>query len=181
MKDLARQLRSIVATIGPQLSRMSHDEMGFKPTPHEWSKKEILGHLIDSAANNHQRFVRAVSRVAAQFPTYDQNEWVGIQGYNKRPWPSLVELWSAYNEHLSHVIEYIPEDAKSSQCNIGKAELHHTLLAVCDIHPRRDPKLAALVNQAYETLAKWQKLEFPNLGLYLDQVGYGRESCRSIS
>jgi hypothetical protein len=122
MKDLAQQLRSIVATVEPQLSRMNYDDTGVQPTPHEWSKKEILGHLIDSAANNHQRFVRAVDKVAAQYPTYDQNEWVRIQRYNERPWPSLVALWSAYNNHLSHVIECIPEDAESSPCNIGKKD-----------------------------------------------------------
>ena len=122
MKDLAQQLRSIVATVEPQLSRMNYDGTGVQPAPHEWSKKEILGHLIDSAANNHQRFVRAVDKVAAQYPTYDQNQWVRIQQYNERPWPSLVALWSAYNNHLSHVIECIPEDAESSPCNIGKKD-----------------------------------------------------------
>ena len=120
MKDIAQQLRSIISMVEPRLSRMNHDALGFKPASQEWSKKEILGHLIDSAANNHQRFVRAVNKVAAQFPTYDQNEWVRIQKYNERPWPSLVALWSAYNNHLSHVIECIPEDAESSPCNIGK-------------------------------------------------------------
>ena len=122
MKEIAQQLRSIIATVEPQLSRMNHDDMGFKPAPHEWSKKEILGHLIDSAANNHQRFVRAVNQIAVQFPIYDQNEWVRIQRYNERPWPSLVALWSAYNIHLSHVIECIPEGAESSPCNIGKED-----------------------------------------------------------
>jgi hypothetical protein len=122
MKDLAQELRSIIATVEPQLSRMNHDDMGFKPDARQWSKREILGHLIDSAANNHQRFVRAVNKVAAEFPTYDQNEWVRIQRYNERPWPSLVALWSAYNSHLSHVIDCIPEDAESSPCNIGKKD-----------------------------------------------------------
>lgn len=122
MKEIAHQLRSIIATVEPQLSRMNDDDMGHKPDPNEWSKKEILGHLIDSAANNHQRFVRAANNVAVQFPTYDPNEWVRIQRHNERPWPSLVALWSAYNNHLSHVIECIPEEAESSPCNIGKEE-----------------------------------------------------------
>ncbi|MFO7554148.1 MAG: hypothetical protein R6W88_02990 [Desulfobacterales bacterium] len=82
----------------------------------------MLGHLIDSAANNHQRFVRAVNNVAARFPTYDQDEWVRIQRHNEAPWSSLVGLWSAYNLHLSRIIECIPEDAESSPCNIGNAE-----------------------------------------------------------
>jgi len=78
MKEVARQIRSLISTVEPQLSGMNLDKIGFKPDPHEWSKKEILGHLIDSAANNHQRFVRAVNKVAHQFPTYNQDEWVRI-------------------------------------------------------------------------------------------------------
>ena len=122
MKDVARQIRSLISTVEPQLSRMNHHEMGVKPDPHKWSKKEILGHLIDSAANNHQRFVRAVNKIAGQFPTYDQDEWVRIQHYNEMPWSFLVTLWSAYNSLLSHIIEHIPESAGSSPCNIGKEE-----------------------------------------------------------
>lgn len=122
MKDVARQIRSLISTVEPQLSRMNHHEMGVKPDPHKWSKKEILGHLIDSAANNHQRFVRAVNKIASQFPTYDQDEWVRIQQYNEMPWSFLVTLWSAYNSLLSHIIEHIPESAGSSPCNIGKEE-----------------------------------------------------------
>ena len=122
LKDIARQIRSLISTVEPQLFHMNHDEMGFKPDPHEWSKKEILGHLIDSAANNHQRFVRAVNRAGDRFPTYDQNEWVRIQRYNEMSWSLLITLWSAYNSHLSHIIESIPEHAESSPCNIGKEE-----------------------------------------------------------
>ena len=120
MKEIARQIRALILTVEPQLSCMNHEAMGFKPGPNEWSKKEILGHLIDSAANNHQRFIRAVNKVADRFPTYNQDEWVRIQHHNEAPWPSLVALWSAYNLHLSRVIESIPEDAESSPCNIGK-------------------------------------------------------------
>ncbi|MBL7177312.1 MAG: DinB family protein [Desulfobacteraceae bacterium] len=122
MKDIAQQLNEIIGTVEPQLSRMNDDDLRFKTSPIEWSKKEILGHLIDSAANNHQRFVRAVYQVADQFPTYDQNKWIKIQRYNEIPWTTLVAFWSAYNNHLSHVIEYIPEDAESSPCNIGEEE-----------------------------------------------------------
>ncbi len=122
MKDIARKIRSLISKVEPRLFLMTHDEMGFKPDPKKWSKKEILGHLIDSAANNHQRFVRAVNKVAVQFPTYDQDDWVRIQRYNGMPWSFLVTLWSAYNSHLSHIIECIPEDAGFSPCNIGKEE-----------------------------------------------------------
>jgi len=123
MKVIAQRLRAIIETVEPQLAPMNPDEMGFKPDPQEWSKKEILGHLIDSAVNNHQRFVRAAYNAAAEFPPYDQEAWVRIQRHNERPWPALVALWSAFNHHLSHVIECIPEDAESSLCNIGSEDL----------------------------------------------------------
>jgi len=119
MKESAQQLRGIVSAVEPEMLGLSDEDVEKKPAPDEWSKKEILGHLIDSAANNHHRFVRAVSREAVRFPTYNQVEWVRIQQCNKRPWSSLVTLWSAYNDHLSHVIECIPEDAGSSPCNVG--------------------------------------------------------------
>ena len=122
MKEIARQLGSVMENAAPQLSQMNAEDVSFKPDPDEWSKKEILGHLIDSAANNHQRFVRAVYNVADQFPVYDQVKWVSIQQHNQRPWDSLVGLWLAYNTHLIHLIEQIPEDARLSPCNIGKEE-----------------------------------------------------------
>jgi hypothetical protein len=122
MKDIAHEIRIIVDEVSDLLSRMKPDRVSAKDRPDEWSKKEILGHLIDSAANNHQRFVRASCNAAATFPVYDQNDWVRIQRYNESEWAGLVALWSAYNRHLSDVIERIPEGALSSPCNTGKEE-----------------------------------------------------------
>ena len=122
MKDTANQIRRTVDEASAAMVRMKSDEVSLRRRPDGWSKKEILGHLIDSAANNHQRFVRASYHAAASFPTYDQNAWVRIQQYHASEWAGLVTLWSAFNRHLSDVIDRIPEDAKSSPCNVGKAE-----------------------------------------------------------
>jgi hypothetical protein len=122
VKDIAHEIRSTVDQASDSLTRMKPDEVSLKDRPDNWSKKEILGHLIDSAANNHQRFVRATYNAAASFPTYSQNDWVRIQQYNESEWGELVKLWSAYNRHLSDVIERLPEEAMSSPCNIGKEE-----------------------------------------------------------
>src|SRR5262245_61396635 len=72
--------------------------------PGKWSRKEILGHLIDSAANNHARFVRGQASDDLVFSGYDQEAWVRTQRYNERPWADLVALWREYNLHLAHVI-----------------------------------------------------------------------------
>ena len=101
---------------------MLPDRVSFKASPDKWSRKEILGHLIDSAANNHQRFVRGGYNAAADFPPYSQNDWVRIQKYHESEWKDLIALWSAYNLHLCHVIERLPEEALSAPCNIGKEE-----------------------------------------------------------
>ena len=120
MKHLSEKIRKRIAEVESQLSTMIDDGLDYRPGPNEWSKKEILGHLIDSTANNHHRIVRAVYKNALDFPTYDQNEWVRIQKYNERPWSSIVILWSTYIDPLCHVIESIPREAESSPCNIGK-------------------------------------------------------------
>jgi hypothetical protein len=67
--------------------------------PGKWSTKEVVGHLIDSAANNHQRFVRAQWTDDLLCPTYAQDEWVRTQRYQEAPWPDLVELFRTYNRH----------------------------------------------------------------------------------
>jgi len=122
MKEIAAQLRLVIDKTEPQLLKITDVDAGTKTETLKWSKKEILGHLIDSAANNHQRFVRAVYNAADQFPPYNQNEWVRIQQYNNSSWNLLVGLWSAYNRHLCDLIERIPDEAKTSPVGIGKDE-----------------------------------------------------------
>ena len=82
-------------------------------------KKEILGHLIDSAVNNHQHFVRAQLANPHFGPGYDEQAWVQAQRYRKRPWLELVELWVALNRHVAAVIESIPAEKLQTPCTIG--------------------------------------------------------------
>ncbi len=95
------RLRAAVERATPQLRAMSDDVASAPVAEGKWSRKQILGHLIDSAANNHQRFVR----VEPDGFKYDQNAWVQVQRYASAPWPSLIALWSEYNLHLAFVIE----------------------------------------------------------------------------
>jgi hypothetical protein len=79
----------------------------------------VLGHLIDSALNNHQRFVRAQLSESLAFPGYEQESWVRVQAYQDGRWPELVALWTALNAHLAHVIGRIDEEALERPCKIG--------------------------------------------------------------
>ena len=92
-----------------------------------WSPKEELGHLIDSAANNHQRFVRAVLDGSYRGPGYAQNDWVRIHGYRQMPWENLVSTWYSYNSLLARLIANIPENKLDANCFIGSAGLPDTL------------------------------------------------------
>ena len=77
------------------------------PKGDKWTRKQILGHLIDSAANNHQRFVKAQFTDALVFPGYEQERWVDAGHYNDEDWPQLVQLWKLYNLHLAHLASFI--------------------------------------------------------------------------
>ena len=74
----------------------------------KWSRKEIVGHLIDSAINNHARFVRAVQAADLVFEGYDQDAWVRVQRYQDRSWPALVRAWRVYNLQIAEVIQSTP-------------------------------------------------------------------------
>lgn len=84
-----------------------------------WSHKQLLGHLIDSAANNHQRFVRAASADGTQFPAYAQEAWVSTQAYDQEEWEQLIALWAAYNRHLLHLIDHLPAAVYQHRCQVG--------------------------------------------------------------
>lgn len=102
-------LASVVERVLPLLSAIPDDVASIKPAPDKWSKKEILGHLIDSAANNHQRFLRLQLQPEINLPGYDQDNWVRLNRYQQAPWSEILTLWSAYNRHLATVIESLDE------------------------------------------------------------------------
>jgi hypothetical protein len=101
------KLAEVVAAAVPRLRAIGETEAAVKPGAGKWSKKEILGHLIDSAANNHQRFIRLQMARELTLPGYDQDAWVAANGYQRQAWAELIELWAAYNKHLAVVIEGI--------------------------------------------------------------------------
>lgn len=85
---------------------MSVADWEFRKAPEKWSRKQILGHMIDSAANNHQRITRV--QCGDKTPiSYDENAWVKVQDYNSEEVKILIGLWVNYNSHLAHVISKI--------------------------------------------------------------------------
>ena len=118
------------ASVAEELIRTVHHEYAFlagipealaaePPGKDRWSIKQTVGHLIDSASNNHQRMVRLQYTERLRFPDYTKaNEsWVSIQAYQNENWQYLLELWKYFNLHIAHVIQ-----------NADGASLLHTWL-----------------------------------------------------
>jgi hypothetical protein len=117
--EIADDLLAIVQSTAPKLKRLTNEVVTLRPAADRWTIQEVVGHLIDSAANNHQRFVRAQFVTEFVFPKYEQNEWVSAQRYDAVDWSELVDLWAAYNRHLAHVIRHAKPETLGTRCVIG--------------------------------------------------------------
>ena len=84
-----------------------------------WTRKQVLGHMLDSAANNHQRFVRAALEGGYTGPAYAQQGWVDAHGYAAHSWPTLLAWWRTYHQILCAVVERIPEARLEAPCVVG--------------------------------------------------------------
>lgn len=102
--------RETIVSSTARLRKIPEEQSHRQSSPDDWSPIEILGHLIDSAANNHQRFVRAQFTDDLVFSGYEQNQWVSSQKYREESWADVIQLWSAYNLHLAHAASVIPEN-----------------------------------------------------------------------
>lgn len=112
MEDFLDDFRQTISAASEQLLQISAEQSQVPRAPGKWSPKEIIGHLIDSASNNHQRFVRAQFTDDLVFAGYEQEGWVRVQNYQSEPWPELVQLWRLYNQHILHLISFVPEEAR---------------------------------------------------------------------
>ena len=119
MTNVAQQLRAMIEAAKPRLLSIPESLASEKPYPDKWSRKEILGHLIDSAANNHQRIVRMQEAKDIGAFTYSQQHWVQAQSYQAERWQDLVEFWCRYNTHLAHILGHVDPGSLSHVCDMG--------------------------------------------------------------
>jgi hypothetical protein len=120
--EIGSRLLAQVGAAEPQLVALAEAEADRSRAPGKWSPKQIVGHLTDSAANNHQRFVRAQKQDPLKLPGYAQEHWVACQHYEQRPWREIIAFWSTYNRHLGHLVSRIPEEHRNARCEIGENE-----------------------------------------------------------
>ena len=118
----AAALRDEMRAALPRLRAIAEDRSLESRGDGKWVRREILGHLLDSAANNHQRFVRARFSNPFVWPGYEQDAWVSAHAYHTRPWQHLVDLWAAMNEQVAAAMESVPLECYATTCIIGDAE-----------------------------------------------------------
>ncbi len=103
-------LSTIIATATTNLSELKDEDLSAKASPEKWSKKEILGHLIDSAYNNHRRFLLAIDQDNLIFDGYNQVAWVQYNNYQNRDLQDIITTWATVNTHLAELIKVLPHN-----------------------------------------------------------------------
>ncbi|MBE99503.1 DinB family protein [Flavobacterium coralii] len=113
------RLNYIVEKVPGVLLKIGDEEMSLKPFPDKWSKKEIIGHLIDSATNNHQRFVRAQFEMIPEI-VYDQVKWNKYNFYQQIDLSQIVSFWTIYNKQIVEILKHIPQENLEKQVRVGE-------------------------------------------------------------
>ena len=144
MEQWLEDFRRTIDTASPQLLKLSEAEAERPRAEEHWSAKQILGHLIDSAANNHARFVLGQLKDDLLFPGYDQDGWVKTNHYQEAGWTQLVDLWRSYNLHLVHLMAHADKDKMSTPCTL------HTLQEIAfKTVPQSEPVTLEYLMQDY--------------------------------
>jgi hypothetical protein len=119
-RDLSISLEQVVQNELPLLEAISDLNAGIRPDGDlSWSPKEELGHLIDSAANNHARFVHALIEPEFRGDSYAQNDWVTVHRYQEMPWLTIVNFWYRYNNFIASLLARVPENKLQTLCFVG--------------------------------------------------------------
>lgn len=100
-----------------RLEKITDTDAAVRPAIGKWSNKEIIGHLIDSAIVNQQRFVKATHQHDLIFPGYHQDRFIEAQQYNELPWSSLLQLWRLLNLHIAWTMELVPAEVRTRKTN----------------------------------------------------------------
>jgi hypothetical protein len=120
VQDLSLFLTQTIERELPNLRACDDKRASIPRAPGKWSAKEELGHLIDSAANNHIRFVRGAAGPEFRGPGYAQDDWVRLHGYRDMKWETIVDFWFQYNAFLAGLVARIPPDRSETLCYIGE-------------------------------------------------------------
>ncbi|MGQ0760570.1 MAG: DinB family protein [Acidobacteriota bacterium] len=118
MQEWLEDFRRTIDSASKRLRAIDEAQAAKPRAERHWSSKQIIGHLIDSATNNHARFVLGQLKDDLVFPGYDQDGWVRTNHYQDASWPQLIELWRTYNLHLHHVMSHAGQAKLNTPCTL---------------------------------------------------------------
>jgi len=117
--QMLERFAAVIEAGAQRLNDISTADSAHRFDADAWSRREELGHLVDSAVNNYARLVRTQQEADPQLPGYAQDAWVERAGYHEREWRDLIALWSILNAHMLNAARRIPAAALERQCTIG--------------------------------------------------------------
>jgi len=118
-QHLSQFLKETIEREFPSLRALDEERATIPRGPGKWSPKEELGHLVDSATNNHIRFVCGAIQPEYRGASYAQEDWVRLHGYRDLPWNTIVNFWFQYNQLLAALVANIPDDRLGTKCLIA--------------------------------------------------------------
>ncbi|MFZ6010273.1 MAG: DinB family protein [Bacteroidota bacterium] len=128
MELVISELRQIVESYSNKIGNITDVDFSAKPLPHKWSKKEVLGHLIDSAQNNLRRFICGQYEPAPPKIVYDQDFWVIANGYKEINKQDVITYWKLINFQICSVLRNMPAGNYAKVCDTGKTSTNlHSL------------------------------------------------------
>ena len=119
MKNTINELSKIASDFSSKIDKISEELFSAKPSPEKWSKKEVLGHLIDSASNNLRRFICGQYEPSPKI-VYQQDFWVMANNYQNVPKENVIQLWKLLNEQICEVLRSMPLENAGLSCDTGK-------------------------------------------------------------
>lgn len=122
MKEIIQDLNKTVNEFIPRINTLSDEEFASKAQPNKWSKKEVIGHLIDSGHTNLRRFVCGQYDKSPAKIVYEQDFWVNANNYQKMDKDDLVELWRLVNLQIENILSTMPPENYLKQCDTSKGE-----------------------------------------------------------
>ena len=156
INNTINRLKFIVNECPGMMNKHSEEDFSKKRAPDKWSKKELLGHLCDSAVNNLGRFVRAqFEEQPFKLVHYDQDNWVKMNNYMADSMENVLSFWIILNNRVIDVISKIPEDKLGNQCDLGAGKMKSLLWLIEDYNLHMEYHLKQIIGDEFKSNAKY--------------------------
>ncbi len=118
MNNIVKELDEIIEIFKSDYSELDESTSSIRISEDKWTLKEIIGHLIDSASNNHQRFVRFQLSKVLEFPDYKNKQWLEIQKHQNMKFSELLLLFYYYNKLITNIILNVDKKNLNNKWNV---------------------------------------------------------------